>query len=168
MLFLWYNYSMSLTVHDKVLEISEYLPKDSSGAPIVPVDLSVILQKFGIKAYSTTFSKPEVSGAFSRAEKLIYLDETDPYTRKLFTLAHELGHYFLHSNQDYDVLYRERRPHEHLNQEKEANEFAAELLMPESTIRLYWPIAESIQQLAEIFSVSYSAMEYRLRNLGFI
>lgn len=168
MILLRYNYSMSSTVHDKVLEVSEYLPKDISGAPIVPVDLSAILKKFGLTAYNTTFSRPEVSGAFNRAEKAIYLDETDPYTRKLFTLAHELGHYFLHSDQDYDVLYREKRPHEHPNQEKEANEFAAELLMPEPTIRLYWPVAESIQQLAEIFSVSYSAMEHRLRNLGFI
>lgn len=159
---------MDQRVRNKVLEISEYLPKDKSGAPIVPVDLDKILQKFGLKAYNTNFSKPEISGAFSREEKQIYLDATDPYTRKVFTLAHELGHYFLHDDKAYDILYREKRSHARPELEREADEFAAELLMPEATIRLYWPIAESIQQLAEIFSVSYSAMEYRLRNLGFI
>lgn len=155
-------------MRNKVLEVSEYLPKDKSGAPIVPVDLGKILQKFGLKAYNTHFSKPEISGAFDRDKKRIYLDATDPYTRKVFTLAHELGHYFLHDSQAYDVLYREKRLHDRPELEKEADEFAAELLMPEATIRLYWPVAESIQQLAEVFSVSYSAMEYRLRNLGFI
>ncbi len=165
---MWYNEAMDQRVRNKVLEISEYLPKDKSGAPIVPVDLDKILQKFGLKAYNTNFSKPEISGAFSREEKQIYLDATDPYTRKVFTLAHELGHYFLHDDKAYDILYREKRSHARPELEREADEFAAELLMPEATIRLYWPIAESIQQLAEIFSVSYSAMEYRLRNLGFI
>lgn len=159
---------MDKVIRDKVLEISEYLPKDKSGNPIVPVDLNKILYKFGLKAYNTRFSKPEISGALDRKQKRIFLDSTDPYTKKVFTLAHELGHYFLHDDQAYDILYREKRLHARPELEKEADEFAAELLMPEATIRLYWPIAESIQQLAEIFSVSYSAMEYRLRNLGFI
>lgn len=159
---------MSEAVCNKVLEISEYLPKDRNGVPLVPIDLSKILQKYGLKAYNKNFSEPEISGALDRAKKVIYLDATDPYTRKLFTLAHELGHYFLHDTLTHDIMYREKSRHGRTVQEKEADEFAAELLMPEATIRLYWTVAESIQQLAEIFSVSYLAMEHRLRNLGFI
>ncbi|MHB1497634.1 MAG: helix-turn-helix domain-containing protein [Acidimicrobiales bacterium] len=48
---------------------------------------------------------------------------TTPDRRRL-TLAHELGHLTLHSN---DV---------HENAEEQANEFAAELLMPETAIRI--------------------------------
>lgn len=155
-------------VNDKVMELSEYLPKDKSGAPIVPVDLNIILSKYGLKAYNTTFTKAGISGAFDRDKKRIYLNKTDPYTRKVFTLAHEMGHYFLHESVPDDILYREKTHHSKSDTEKEADEFAAELLMPEATIRVYWPLTENIQQLAEIFSVSFSAMEYRLRNLGLI
>lgn len=154
-------------IHNKIAEISEYLPKDKSGAPIVPINLSIILNKFNLKAYDVEFKRPDVSGAFDRSAKEIYLNSTDPQSRKLFTLAHELGHYFLHSSVESDVLFRERTDHKE-KKEKEADQFAAELLMPESSIRAYWPIAESIQQLADIFSVSYLAMKTRLQYLGFI
>ena len=154
---------------NKVLELYEYLPGGADGVPVVPVDLHVILDKFGLKAYDVKFNRPDVSGAFDRKKREIYLNSTDPKTRKKFTLAHELGHYFLHDGVEQDVMFRERAASGHKDQlEKEADSFAAELLMPESVIRLYWTVAEGIQQLADIFGVSYVAMSNRLRGLGFI
>lgn len=156
-------------IQQKVTELYEYLAKDDSGSLIVPVNLSPLLEKFNLKAFNVTFNRPDIAGAFSRKEKTVYVNKTDPQTRKIFTIAHELGHYFLHNNVSTDILYREqtingRKP----SIETEADLFAAELLMPESVIRFYWPVAESIQQLADVFAVSYSAMLNRLRYLGFI
>lgn len=156
-------------VAEKIAEITDYLPKDDNGNVIVPVDLGIILKKYALTAYDTTFKKSNVAGAFIRDKKEIYLDETDPHARKMFTLAHELGHYFLHDNAE-DIMFREQTADTKKRQqmEKEADEFAAELLMPENVIRSYWTIAESVQQLATIFGVSYSAMLNRLRSLGYI
>lgn len=157
---------------DKVAEVAEYLPKDKSGAPLAPVDLGAILNKYNISVYNMDFDDQSVAGAFNRDERKIFVNSTDPKTRKLFTIAHELGHYFLHQDVNRDVLFRERLPQDqHLHPEPietEANLFAAELLMPESTIRIFWPFTESIQQLADIFSVSYIAMKNRLQYLGLI
>lgn len=153
-------------IQNKIAEIYEYIAKDDNGLPQVPVNLTPILEKFDIKAYNTSFKKPDIAGAFDRPNKTIFVNATDPQTRKIFTLAHELGHYFLHNNAA-DVLYRESKTAKN-TLGSEADLFAAELLMPESVIRFYWPIAESIQQLADIFSVSYSAMLNRLRYLDFI
>lgn len=158
--------SVEPRVQEKVYEVSEYLKKDKSGQVIVPVDLGEILQKYSLKAYDSTFKRDDVAGAFNRNKKEIYLNKTDPQTKKMFTLAHELGHYFLHSDLSADILYREANNHD--QQEREADHFAAALLMPEGTIRLYWPVAESMQQLAEMFGVSYPAMLNRLRDLKYI
>lgn len=168
---MWYNADMEGTeLQARVAEVSEYLEKNKDGTVKVPVDLGVVLEKFNIKALNATFSSPEVSGAFDRRSKVVFVNKTDPQTTKIFTLAHELGHYFLHEQVERDILFREKNTAgiTKENIEKEADAFAAALLMPESAIRKYWPIAESIQQMAEFFSVSYPAMLNRLRSLGFI
>lgn len=163
---------MKEIIVDKVAEISEYLPKDKTGAPIVPIDLNIILGKYQLTPQYINFSDQNIAGAFDRGARCIYINSTDPKTRRTFTIAHELGHYFLHQDVDKDVLFRERPPRdsherrEHI--ETEADLFAAQLLMPEETIRIFWPFAESIQQLADIFAVSYIAMKTRLQYLGFI
>lgn len=160
---------MENSISDKVIEVSEYLDRDERGAIVVPVDLSKILKKFNLSAYDIHFKRDDVSGAFDREKREIYLNATDPYTKKVFTLAHELGHYFLHQEKGLDVLYREKHKRgEKDDIEKEADDFAAELLMPAEAIRFYWPVAEGIQQLADIFSVSYVAMKNRLHSLGLL
>ena len=89
---------MKELISNKVAEVSEYLPKDKSGAPIVPVDLSLILEKYNIGLRAVAFNEQDVAGAFDRNKRCIYVNDTDPKTRKIFTVAHELGHYFLHQD----------------------------------------------------------------------
>lgn len=153
---------------DKISEISEYLPRNSHGTTAVPIDLKKLLKRYDLSLKSATFKRPGISGAFDRDARTIYINTNEPYTRQMFTIAHELGHYFLHSHLAEDIIYREKNETKNRPEETEADAFAAELLMPEDTIRLYWPIAESIQQLADIFGVSFSAMSVRLRTLGYI
>jgi Zn-dependent peptidase ImmA (M78 family) len=52
--------------------------------------------------------------------------------------------------------------------EREANVFAAELLMPEPAVRSEWARAESAAELARWFGVSEEAMGWRLYNLGVV
>jgi IrrE N-terminal-like domain len=86
--------------------------------------------------------------------------------RRRFTIAHEIGHF---------VLHPQRRAPERggpVNaawqaQEREADQFAAELLMPEPLVREAVVVhGADVGRLADRFDVSRKAMQVRLRSLG--
>lgn len=80
--------------------------------------------------------------------------------RRRFSIAHELGHFLLHR----DLIAAGMTPGP--QHEREANEFAAELLMPEEVIR-----RAGVNQLAELtghFLVSPTALQVRLERLGIL
>ena len=52
--------------------------------------------------------------------------------------------------------------------EREANVFAAELLMPEELVREEWPRAATADELAAGFGVSAEAMAWRLYNFELV
>ena len=98
--------------------------------------------------------------------------------RRRFSIAHELGHYLLHKGEDRvfidaAVFFRsEGATATTWAQEKEANTFAAELLLPEHTIREAWradPIDVfddvAIKRWADRFGVSPQALLIRLTEL---
>ena len=95
--------------------------------------------------------------------------------RMRFTLAHELGHYLMHdeyySNQV--TLPNKSKLKSVEQQEKEADDLGASLLMPYGRVKVaYKRLAnkyskeELIKKLAEIFEVSKEAMEIRLKKIG--
>jgi Zn-dependent peptidase ImmA (M78 family) len=105
--------------------------------------------------------------------------------RKRFTLAHELGHFMLHiaplgSINNFQPILDEslsfNRDDNWNYKEMEANNFAAQLLMPVEFIkkeieRIHTQNGnmsqeEAIEVLAETFNVSSQAMEYRLKSIG--
>lgn len=151
----------------------------------IPIDPIDIAKKLNIKVFNRNFNyleKDTVSGAIKKEDNdiNIYVNEEDTIERKRFTIAHELGHYFLHLQCDRDTefvdMHRKTGYSTNLPKEKEANQFAAAILMPEGKVReLYTSInnlgvSESyiIEWLSERFSVSKPAMKFRLRNLGLI
>ncbi len=100
-------------------------------------------------------------------------------TRQRFTVAHELGHMLLHADQPLIVdndglsLIGRRTEGEDSTREREANAFAAALLMPEEWVRQAVagqeiPVEgdEKVAALARKFGVSQQAMMFRLMNLG--
>jgi Zn-dependent peptidase ImmA (M78 family) len=103
----------------------------------------------------------------AKNDRQILVNNTDIETRQTFTIAHELGHFFLHIDDDDDgviVSFRGLKNH----REREADLFASELLMPERLVRkeyskLPFPTAS---YLANIFQVSGAAMRFRLDELG--
>jgi Zn-dependent peptidase ImmA (M78 family) len=95
----------------------------------------------------------------------IVVNKLHPDTRRLFTIAHELGHFFLHTtlNKPYH-LYLEQ-PGKYSAECAQANCFAANLLMPRKQVYELTESGYTIQQMADYFQVSYSAMLLRLRKL---
>lgn len=107
--------------------------------------------------------------------------------RRRFTIAHEIGHFCLHSaksKQEFtDSQKTMSRSDSFWNRyESEANGFAAQLLMPKSLIISEGQkiiamhkekksegnitASEFTESMADRFLVSSKAMEYRLKNLG--
>ncbi|HEY5695313.1 MAG TPA: ImmA/IrrE family metallo-endopeptidase [Candidatus Saccharimonadales bacterium] len=132
-----------------------------------------------------------ISGAiyYQDGRLQITINANKPLVRQSFTLAHEFGHYVLHRDwldahkedglvdfveyvdgstslfrRDVPVLTDESA----ILREREANNFAAELLMPEDKLRELWDINPDIERAAEIFRVSKIAMAIRLERLGMI
>jgi predicted transcriptional regulator len=91
--------------------------------------------------------------------------------RDRFTIAHELGHYFLHyrlpklQNKDQAPLRAARYGGDRA--EVEANWFAASFLMPESAFKeVFASTGGNMSALASHFGVSTSAASVRARSLG--
>jgi Zn-dependent peptidase ImmA (M78 family) len=87
--------------------------------------------------------------------------------RRRFTIAHEIGHFVLHPQRLAPERDGDPGNASWQRQEREADQFAAELLMPEDLVReavvVHGPDAA---RLADRFGVSRAAMQARLRRLG--
>jgi hypothetical protein len=107
-----------------------------------------------------------VSGMLLPAERRILVRSDEPEQRRRFTIAHELGHWICQSleGQLRPVYCRAAEIGVDLEAkalEREANIFAANLLMPEPSLR---DVAHD--QAPALFGVSDEAMAWRLFNLG--
>lgn len=157
----------------------------------IPVNLLKIAKNCGITVYEANFEKlgnKNVSGAIRYVDGKfsILLNKNESKERKRFTLAHELGHFFLDnevlksSKIHVDTLYRSAEESSYvaksfedekeikLTSESEIDYFAGALLMNELVLKKVFEIETSISKLAQIFNVSYSAMTVRLDILGLI
>jgi Zn-dependent peptidase ImmA (M78 family) len=113
--------------------------------------------------------RDKVAGFCDFEGSKLYVNKSDPTTRQTFTMAHELGHWVMHREfflqhpDRYPVLPRFQSVDESNVFEREANCFAANLLVP---TRLLKPIrAHNVAMLARIFAVSTAMMEIRLKNV---
>lgn len=156
---------------------------EQSGACALPVNLETVADFIGL----TVLTKPledEYSGFLAVAEKIIVINSRHSPVRRRFTVAHEIGHYQLHRRKKTDspvfidqaVYFRRVSGDDSHRWEMEANAFAAGLLMPQSLLEEYFEKhpdvdlthSSDIKLIAEEFEISRPAMEYRLRNLGFL
>ncbi len=111
----------------------------------------------------------------------IGVNPNDSLVRQRFTIAHEIAHYVLHRqktelfvDKQFSILFRSDNPSTaELRIEREANAYAAALLMPVKLLQKQIRSADfnlsddkGIKKLAEKFQVSEIAMTYRLTNLN--
>ncbi|WVK04401.1 ImmA/IrrE family metallo-endopeptidase [Xanthomonas campestris pv. olitorii] len=90
--------------------------------------------------------------------------------RQRFTLAHEIAHFVLHRNQQ--AAFRDqtfaRRKSEPNSMERQADDFAAKLLMADADVK--GAIDKGMRNLNDLalqFEVSSLAMRFRLESLGY-
>lgn len=159
---------------------------ETHGTEVAPVPIEAIAPSLGIRVQYEP-AEDELSGFLlrdlSRQKAIIGVNDRHSKNRQRFTIAHELGHYLLHEQ---EKLHVDRRFQIQLRdgnsskgeseEEKEANLFAAELLMPVSFIRQDLAEVEgldleddaTVSGLAEKYGVSTQAMTFRLAYLGYL
>jgi len=118
-----------------------------------------------------------------KAQAVIGVNTHHAPVRQNFTTAHELGHLLLHDQEQLHVDhgFRVRLRDDMSSQgtdeaEREANLFAASLLMPKEFIEAdlasedYFDLLDDgfLQNLARKYGVSAQALVNRLKNLGYI
>jgi Zn-dependent peptidase ImmA (M78 family) len=145
-----------------------------------PINVHAIAEFLDVTVVETAMSQ-DVSGMLVRDDQdlTIGLNRAHPQARKRFTLAHEIGHLTLHRGRPLIVdaavriNLRDRTSATATDREEiEANQFAAELLMPvrmmmEAVADAKATTPDELQrELARRFRVSEEAMGYRLVNLG--
>jgi Zn-dependent peptidase ImmA (M78 family) len=135
-----------------------------------------IANKLGIDIYEYDKMANSISALLDYKNKVILVNPTHSDVRKRFSIAHELGHYCLEhyddqrsylktlENNNDEIVFKEYAK----DQEIEANEFAAELLMPEQFVKKYFYTTSNAKKLAEQFQVSSDAMWVRLSRLKLI
>ena len=111
-------------------------------------------------------------------------NQNESRNRRRFTVAHEIGHFQMHSELHKDAVFADNNfmvmfrsntqgdDSETAKREREANIFAAALLMPEQELmreihgfRVDLGDEKHIKELSRKFEVSSTAMYYRLVNL---
>jgi len=150
-----------------------------------PVNIEKICQYYDIEIEPID-AEDNLSGFFlvnDKKIKMIGYNKNHSENRKRFTIAHEFGHFQLHLQSDQKFFIdnnskffrNEKSSSGELKQEREANAFAAALLMPlpllESELEKISDtenIDSVITKLSSTFLVSEESMRYRLINLGVI
>ncbi len=131
----------------------------------------VIRQEMGNAGFDGAFLYSPDNGAF------LILNASRPVVRQAFTAAHEYCHCLKHRNRGIQIdrnVYEDYLNTDAPTMERYANAFAAAFLMPRKAIEralknLNKHIgAEEVIQRKRYFGVSYQAMVWRLKNLGFI
>ncbi|MEK7102313.1 MAG: ImmA/IrrE family metallo-endopeptidase [Patescibacteria group bacterium] len=148
---------------------TELLEKYVITEPVVNVFEIAKSEGLGLKFVQMPEALKNVAGFLS--DKTIYINKEDPTNRQVFTVAHELGHFELkHDPKEYKVLLRltlQNREYDVV--EKEANCFAANILVPEkmlnAVIKKYQLASDNVDIIASMFGVSKEMMEYRMKRL---
>ncbi len=145
------------------------------------LQLDRICEKLKIDYFECDFDDSKISGMLIKDKNFdkfgIYVNRKHPNVRKRFTIAHELGHYISYKYEshsysqlsqnneieDYAISFR----HEGIRSqaEKEANQIAAEMLMPELRVKEMAERKLTIKEMADLFFVSESAMTIRLQSI---
>jgi Zn-dependent peptidase ImmA (M78 family) len=139
---------------------------------VYPVPVGKICASLGIEALYSSMEDNFCGKILLGDDQKYYIHVNESHipTRKRFTVAHELGHYCY----DKELLDRERVILERSNNyfqavdaiEVKANQFAAELLMPQKHFLKQYSNLKATELLAKYFFVSELAIKIRLINLG--
>lgn len=164
----------------KALEIFRTYKHDGGN---IPVDVEQIAQDNNIIVRHVDLPD-EISGVLdsSTGRYIILVNQKQVQVRQRFSIAHELGHFFLHSSDDatkqvhIDKIRYYRNNKSSLGTDKkeiEANIFASELLIPTEELLNELSTGKydiyddySIHELAKKFEVSDAALSVKIAKLA--
>jgi Zn-dependent peptidase ImmA (M78 family) len=154
-----------------------------SGVQTVPVDVWEVARRLGVRIERADLGE-DCSGVLVRRGEtaVIGVNYAHHPNRQRFTIAHELGHFVLHKGAKYidkgipTVQFRNAESSTGTQtEEREANQFAAALLMPAGLLRREFQKHPfdlgddyALNVLCGLFGVSSQAMSFRLVNLGLL
>jgi Zn-dependent peptidase ImmA (M78 family) len=136
-----------------------------------PVNVVGIAERLGVNVWEDDLPRP-ISGKLF-LDKLnggssgfsIVINRAESHPRKRFTVAHEIAHFILHRNDLKDGIVEDALFRGALSSKKEteANQLAADILMPFHLIKkLMSEGTRTLSELAEALEVSKPAMAIRL------
>ncbi len=139
---------------------------DRFGLKGPPVSPGEICRALGITVRVRPFDY--VAGLFINDDvfPVIVVNSRERRVRQRFTIAQELGHYFLgHGRKSF------AEPGGRGHRERDAERFAACLLMPAAWVRCQWKAYAANYEnrlaiLADLFQVSSTALKRRVKELG--
>lgn len=152
-----------------------------SGVAAAPVPVESIALRLGLQVERAELGD-EVSGILVVQDRrgVIGVNVAHSRVRQRFSIAHELGHYVMHRGDmqvfidKHYIAFRDGRSSTGADpREREANAFAAALLMPAALVReavehYCFDLGddEALDALAALFEVSRQAMTVRVSTLG--
>ncbi len=139
---------------------------------VAPVDIVSIAQELGLRVWEMHDLPEGTSGQIwldavngGTSGFSIGVKASEPLSRKRFTVAHELAHYILHRSKldgglFEDIMYRGGLSS---REETQANQMAADILMPFGLIRKLINEGENtLEKLSHRLLVSQAALKIRL------
>jgi Zn-dependent peptidase ImmA (M78 family) len=173
-----------MTIRRKKIETLVTKLLAENGIKEAPVQVSKIAKTEGLRIFIDSL-EGDLSGFLYRdkSQAVIGVNTHHHPVRQNFTIGHELGHYLLHDQEPLHVdhEFRVRLRSDMSSQgtdlaEREANFFAASLLMPKEFLEAdlenedYVDLLddEFLHGLSRKYGVSAQALVNRLKNLGYI
>lgn len=149
----------------------------------IPFDVARFARELGINLFGSKDFKDSQSGKIEydavTKNYSIYINANHSMNRIIFTLAHEIGHFFC--DQDYleknSFILEDQKMVNSLGRgsivadedltrrEVRANKFAAELLVPTDKFKEDWKSGKTIEEIAKTYGVSQETIKYRAANV---
>jgi len=149
----------------------------------IMVDVHQVAHHLNLTIKEVEFSN-DISGVLyiDKGKGVIGYNKNESPLRQRFSIAHEIGHFLLHRleneifvDKNFKALYRNSESATgEIKMEREANAFAAALLMPKERVirefeKLNFDLSDEegdvVERLAKKFKVSKQAMTFRISNL---
>jgi Zn-dependent peptidase ImmA (M78 family) len=128
-----------------------------------PVDLKTLVESEGLEYQEVDYFEDDVDALIIPFDGRIIaaVNQNHAPNRRRFSLAHELGHHFLHADRsvldeipNIDTGHLRDEVHSIGVYEREANIFAGELLVPLEMLKTTYKEGVTIPEIADIFNVS--------------
>lgn len=140
---------------------------------ILPVDIKAIFEMYRIEIIYEPMDK-DISGILELRQSgwVAVINQWHHPNRQRFTLAHELGHFLKHrtiKKRFTDNSFFNRLEEKRDKLEIEADQFAADLLMPENEFKNQIEKGNNtLSGISDIFKVSMLAAEIRAKKLKYL